>query len=366
MANTKTYRVASGTGLQYGALLTSTREKLHKAGVPQDAIFEAIPTLNAMRNKGGFKDTNGGGEVIRINILMEKNALGKSYNGLEAATMGTFDPFTIAYDRWATYEWPTVISGPDIFKNGGGSKIFDLQAQLEEVTYMSAAEDINRDIWDIANITTSAGTTGNSGKSINSIPLLIVKVPTTSNVCHGITTATSANTWWQNRAADCDSGDAGTITYALYQQKIRNLVNTANRGRSAGKVDLLVFDQVSYELLEAGLDTKVQYMSTDSASPGFKNINFKGCECIWDPYVPDANAGSNGGPDVTLTSGSMYALSSSAMTFHVGKDFEPTPYMKGTYNGQDGMASLTLFYGQLTTHARRNLAVLYDIPTAMT
>ena len=361
MANTKTYRVASGTGLQYGALLTSTREKLHKAGVPQDAIFEAIPTLNAMRNKGGFKDSKGGGEVIRINIMMEQNTLGKSYNGLEAATMGTFDPFTIAYERWATYEWPTVISGPDIFKNGGGSKIFDLQAQLEEVTYMSAAENINRDLWDIANITTSAGTTGNGGKNINSIPLLIVKVPTTSNVCHGITTATSANTWWANRAVDA----ADTNTAATYTQSIRSLVNTCNRGRSAGKVDLLVFDQVSYELLEQALDNKVQYMSTDSASPGFKSINFKGCECIWDCYVPDAENGSNGGPDVTLTKGSMYALSSSAMTFHVGKDFEPTPYMKGTYNGQDGMASLTLFYGQLTTHARRNLGVLYEIPLTL-
>jgi hypothetical protein len=107
-------------------------------------------------------------------------------------------------------------------------------------------------------------------------------------------------------------------------------------------------------------------MSTDSASPGFKSINFKGCETIYDCYVPDMGAGSNGGPDTTLTSGSAFVLNSKAVTLHVGKDFEPTPFMNGTYGGQDGMASLTLFYGQLTASSRRNLGVLYDIPTAMT
>jgi hypothetical protein len=74
----------------------------------------------------------------------------------------------------------------------------------------------------------------------------------------------------------------------------------------------------------------------------------------------------NGGPDVTLTFGSLFVLNSKAMTFHVGKDFEPTPFMDGTYGGQDGMASLTLFYGQLTASSRRNLGLMYDIPLSLT
>jgi len=41
--------------MSYNSLLTSTREKYHKNGVPQDAIFNAIPTLEALRRKKSFK-----------------------------------------------------------------------------------------------------------------------------------------------------------------------------------------------------------------------------------------------------------------------------------------------------------------------
>lgn len=352
--------------MSYNALLTSTREKYHKNGVPQDAIFNAITTLEALRRKKSFRTDADGGEVIRINLIEQANTNGKSYAGYESANTTPQDEFTIAYEEWRQYSWTTPISGIEVFKNGGG-KIFDLLAQKEEVTYLSATQDINRDIWDIANVSTSAGTAGNGGKNINSIPMLAVKAPGTSNKLHNITTATGSNTWWANRAFDCDASDAGTITVQAYLQKIRNAVNTCNRGRSAGKADLLVFDQISYELLESALDTKVQYMSTDSATAGFQSINWKGCECVWDIYVPDINAGSNGGPDTTLTSGSIFILNSKAMKLYVGKghDFAPTPFVDGTYNGQDAKLSMTLLYAQIVTDSRRNLGVIYDVPTAL-
>lgn len=361
----KTYRAASGTGLQYGSQLTASREKLHKNGVPQDAVFNAIPTLEALRSKGGFKDNKAGGEVIRINIINEKNTLGKSISGLEAVTMSTIDPFTIAYAPWAQYSWPVVLSGMDKFKNGGGSKIFDLLAGLEEVTYMSAAEDINRDLWDCANVSVANGTTGNNNKNIISIPMLVPGI--TTNQLHGISTTTSSNTWWQPRTKD----QAHTGTVAAFLQNVNNMVNTCNRARGGGKADLIVCDQVTYEAIENGLDRKILYTDTNNASPGFKSLNWKGCDIIYDCYVPDIQANvtsattGNGGPDTTLTFGSLFVLNSKAMTFHVGKDFEPTPFMDGTYGGQDGMASLTLFYGQLTASSRRNLGVIYDIPLTL-
>lgn len=359
----KTYRAASGTGLEFGSKLTSTREKLHQKGVPQDAIFEAIPTLNLMREKGGFKQKTSGGEVIRINVMTDKNVLGKSITGLESVTMGQTDPFTIAYAEWKEYMWPLVISGMLKFQNQGESKIFDLLSELEQNLYMSAAEQINADLWDIANVSTSAGTTGNGGKNINSIPLVCPKVPGTSNILHGITTATGSNAWWASRAKDCDTG---TQTYVGYVNALDNLVNTCNRGRNAGMADVIAMDQISYELFEAGLRVNTRYVTTDKATPGFKNISFKNCEVIWDVYVPDIDAGSNGGPATTLTSGSAFVLNSKALHLYLGTDFEPTPFMAGTYNGQDGMASLTIFRGQLVASSRRNLGVLYDIPTAMT
>ena len=108
-------------------------------------------------------------------------------------------------------------------------------------------------------------------------------------------------------------------------------------------------------------------MSTDAASPGFNKVDFGGVECIWDVYVPDPETPGNGGPDVTLAKGAIYALNSKCTKFYVGKgkDFAPTPFVDGYYNGQDAKVSLTLLYAQLVCDSLRNNAVLYNVPLAI-
>lgn len=348
--------------LTYGSKLTSTREKLHAKGVPQDAIFEAIPTLNLMRTKGGYKKKTSGGEVIRVNVMTDKNTLGKSITGLEPVTMGQTDPFTIAYAEWKEYIWPLVISGMLKFQNQGEEKIFDLLSELEQNLYMSAAEQINADLWDAANVSTANGTSGNGDKNITSIPMCAVPVPGTSNKLQGITTATGSNTWWQNKIAD----GGGSLTAITFVNKLDRLINLSNRGRTSGKADQIVFDQLSYELFESSMRDRVRYTSGENASAGFEKINHKGCDIMWDVYVPNVKTtAENGGPSVTLTKGTGYVLNSKAISLYCGKDFEPTPFMDGTYNGQDGMASLTVFIGQLVVSSRRNLGVFFDIPTSL-
>lgn len=348
--------------ISYNALLTSTREKLHKAGAVQEAVFEAIPTLSALRSKGSFRMDAKGGEVIRISINHQKNTNGKSFSGYEAANLTPQDEFTIAHEDWKQYSWTTPISGIELFKNSGDmERVFNLLKEKEKVTMYSAQEDLAADIWEAAAIT-SAGVMGNSGKDINSIPLIVQADPTDGKDVHGIDQ--SANSWWQNRAI---SG-AGMTTYALFLRQLSHAVNTANRGRGGKRVDVGIMDQVTYELHEEALNDKVRYMSTKSATAGFETINHKGIDWMWDIYVPDAGdnslLGTNGGPDVTLGNGSIYLLNSNCLKFYVGKDFVPTPFVDGTYNGQDAKVSMTLFYGQLVCDSRRNQAVIYNVPTA--
>ena len=348
--------------ISYNAQLTSTREKWHKNGIPQDAIFEAIPTLEALRSKGSFKTDADGGEVIRVNVIKEQNSNGKSYAGYEPADLSPQDEFTIGYDQWRQYSWTTPISGIEVFKNGGAQKIFDLLKEKEMVTYKSATQDLNKDLWAVTAIAAAGdGSTGNSGKDINSIPLLVQLDPTDGEDVHGIDQ--SAEAYWRNRVV------SGAITtYSDYIGKIRNAVNTANRGRGGGKADLMVMDQVSYELFEEALDDKVRYMATDKATPGFEKIHYKGIDCVWDVYVPDANAETDGGPSTTLTKGSIYVLNSNCLKFYCGKghDFTSTPFVDGTYNGQDAKTSMTMLYAQLMTDSRRNQAVIHNIPTSLT
>lgn len=348
--------------ISYDALLTSTREKLHKSGAVQDAILEAIPTLDALRKNGAYQVKTKGGEVIRISMFNEKNTTGTSYSGYEKGVITPQDEFTIAYDQWRQYQWNTAISGIELFKNGGGAeRIFDLLMEKEKATIGSATEDINQDLWDVAGLGTD-GSTGNGGKNINSIPLLIQADPTDGQDVHGIDQ--SAESWFQNRYKDVDT----ITTYVAYMNAIRNLVNTCNRGRGGGMADLGIFDQVSYELFEQSMDPKIRYTSSEAATPGFNSINYKGMKLLWDVYVPDAGAGTNGGPSTTLGDGALYILNSKTLKFYVGEgfDFSPTPFVKMHFDAQDAQSSLTLLYAQLITDSRRNNGVLINIPTSLT
>ena len=348
----------SSRTVTFNALASSTREKWHKNGVPQDTIFEAIPTLNALRNKGSFKMKSDGGEVIGFNVINDKNSTGTWYAGYEPGDTSPQDEFTRGNVEWRSKSWTTAISGMEVFKNKTPEKVFDLLKEKEAVTYMTATEEMNASVWDIANYSVSANTTGTNNKAIYPIPAWVQKDPTVTCALGNINQL--GESYWRNRTKD---GSAGT-SFDAYKNIIRNAINTANRGRGAGMADLVVFDQISYEMLEAALEDRVRYMQTEKASPGFTTINWKGTECIWDVYVPDANAGTNGGPEVTLINGSIYILNSKCMKFYCGKDFVPTPFVDGTYQGQDAKLSMTLFYGQLMADSRRNLSVVHTVPVA--
>ena len=348
--------------MTFNSLLTSTDAAFHKNGAPQDAIFNAIPLLEALRRKKSFKVVKKGGEVIKINLTTEMNSNGSSYAGYEKKALVPQDPHTLGFDQWRQYYWDTSISGLEEFQNSGKAKIFDLLAEKKMNTYMSAQEDLNADLWDLTGITKATGVTGNGGKNINSVPLLVQSVPGTSNVVHNITSSSTLNTWWLNRTFD---GSAFT-SQKLYVNGIRHAVNTCNRGKGGGSVDMIVFDQNSYELLESALDDKVRYMQTKNASAGFEAINWKGVECIWDIYVPDTEAGANGGPDVTPANGAIYLLNSNCLKLYVGKDFESTPFVDEYVNGQDAKANMMLFYGQLITDNRRKLGVVENCELTLT
>jgi hypothetical protein len=327
-------------------------------GIPQDAIFNAIPTLEALRGKGAFKMKTAGGEVIAFNVIKDENPNGSAYAGYEQANNAPSDEFTRGFDHWRQYSWMTTISGIEEFKNSGKEKIFDLLAEKSAVTYMTATENLNKDLWNITDSVTT-GVTGTSGKQINSIPLLVSKDAATANFnVHGINASTSP--YWRNRV----KAATGMTTDRLFVSGIQNALNTANRGRGGGKVDILVFDQISHELFVQSLREKVRYMSTDSASPGFNKVNYGGVECIWDVYVPDATTPGDGGPDVTLTKGSIYGLNSKCMKLYCGsgKDFTSTPFVDGTYAAQDAKQSMMLFYGQLIADSRRNQIVIHNVP----
>ena len=134
---------------------------------------------------------------------------------------------------------------------------------------------------------------------------------------------------------------------------------------SGGTPDLIIADQVSFEIYETGMDTKTRYAFTDKASVGFESIAFKGARMFWDGYVPDMyTTATPSGPLVTgsaLAEGTMFFINTDTMCLYVGKDHDFKPRGFQTPVDQDAGVSLYLAYLQLVCDNRRKNGVLHSV-----
>ena len=337
------------------ALLTTTSNLYYEKGKVFDNVFESSDTLKAL--KAHAKREEIGGAKIQVNVMYGHNEAVDSYSRYEQVNIAPQDGMTSAFYDWAQYSAPVSIDGLSEFQNSSASKIQSLLGEKIEQASMSFAERINKDLMDVAD-SVATGITGNGGKNIISLPLLMQKDPTTGADVGGIDQ--SAETWWANQTKDSDA--AGT-TGVIFKNTMRNIYNSCTRG-AGGQPDLIITDQVSHERYESSLDELTRYTSTNKGDVGFEHLVFKNARMVWDPYCPDMGAGTDGVPGTPLTHGSMFFINTKFLKLICGKgkDFAPTAFR--TPVDQDARTQLWLFYGQLVTSNRRKNGVLYDIDPA--
>lgn len=354
------------SNVDYNALLTTTADKIHKAGVVQDAITSSNPTFKALMEKGKIKKVDVGGDLIKVALMYGHNGTINSYSDYDQIDITPQDGVTSAFVPWSQYAGAVSISGIQKFKNMGAEKIADLLKTKMTQTTAGWSERLNKDLWECsaANFTASHPYTGNSGKNIISVPLWIQNYGAAAADDYDIGLIDqSAETWWKNmyHTPPADS-------FVGLKMGMRNLYNDCSQG-PFGAPDLIVADQVSYEIYEAGLDALVRYTSTNTASAGFENVTFKGATMYWDGYVPDAyTTATPNGPltgEGDLAEGSMYFINTKTMTLYVGKDHDWKPRGFQTPVDQDSSVSLYLAYCQLVCDNRRKNGVLHSIAPAI-
>ena len=346
-----------GTYTAIDALLTTTLQHYDEKGKIQDAVFLANPTFRKLFQGGKVKTVNGGAQVV-VNLMYGSNTTVGSRGKYEEVDISPQDGMTQSFVDWALYQQAISIDDHEIDQNMGEGKLKDLMdAKYEQMT-MTWGERLSADLFDVANVTTTTGKSGNGGKNIQSIPLIVWKAPGTSNVCQGITSSTPY-TWWQNQYKD---GDAA-ITDDLWKSTMANMYNTCfKQGSIGGEPDLIVMNQIGYELYESTLEPYKQYTNSNTASAGFKNLTYKNAEIVWDPYMCDMEAGTNyTSSDANCT---MFFLNTKFLAVNVmkGKNFKSTPFVRPT--NQAARTALNLWTGQLVCSNRRKQGVIFDLPLA--
>ncbi len=345
------------------ALLSLTADAYYKSGLVHDGVFKSNPTFAALKAKGTKQQ---GGVQIQVNLRYGKNTTVDSiskYGLIDTAPQDGIEP---AYYSWATYAGSISIDKLSEQQNTGKPQIQKLVREQVEGLISTYSERMNEDLWDIE-YTIAGPVTGNGGKNLISIPLLINGYPTNAADVGGIDQ--SAKTYWQNKAAN--SATESTATYFKLSQEMRNMYNNCMKGYG-GSPDMIISNQGAYEAYETGMDTKVRYTADDTATAGFESIKFKGARMFWDEHVPDAEGdGTNGynwdnASYSDVTGGSMYFINTKFLDLvtMVGMDFAPEGFQK--MPNQLARTCLYGFAGQLVSSNRRKLGVLWGINSALT
>ena len=363
MATIGTSGVPSQNTINYDALLSTTLDAYRPVMV--DNIFKTSAYLAALKDKGAIFHQNGG-ERIRCPLMYGDNSTVDSHEGYDVIDTTPQDGITTAFFEWREIAGTISISRREERQNSGEAAILGLLESKVKQAEMTMQEKLNTDLilGKVSGTTFVPATSINDRNSVNPLGWFLRKDNTTDPTAGGNVgnIAGASESWWRHKTAafngDADTGVSFSLnatTWKGLQIALKRLHNYASRG-AGGAPDLALFDQVSYETYESGLDDKVRYSNTRLADQGFDTIRLKNADCVWDEVVPDVDSGT-----VAITTGSVFMLNTQFYKLCVDTetDFVTTPFVEP--ENQTAKVAKVLWMGNTTVDNLRKQAVGYGI-----
>ena len=299
-------------------LLATTIENRRK-GI-QDAIFDEIPTLRLLKQKGAIVD---GGAAIVLPLLYEANSTAQFYNGYDPLDITPQDGHTTAQYKWKEAAVSISVSNrEENIQNVGPSAVESLvDAKIKQAT-MSLKDLLNTSLFAASPASDELGS-------------LVTSIDATSSI-----------------------GEINSTTYSWWQSDVNSSGSFASQGRSdmltlynalvveGGKPDILVTTPTVHAFYEGSLIPQQRYESNSTGNASFKELMFKNAQVIFDN---------------NCTSGVMYFLDSRHLNLMVssGNNMKMTEWVKPA--NQTARVAQLLTACELTTNNRRRLGKLTGI-----
>ena len=330
-------------------------------------LTDNIGAINAFFHeiiKGELYESQDGGSYIQEPLMYAlQNA--DSYDGYDELSTIPVDGLTDAIYQWRQCAAAIVYSMKEIKQNK--QKIVDLvksrimQAELGLQEYFSQSL-----LWGSVNtggsLTTPMTSLVNGSLSIDPLPQHIMYA-NTSNVSVGNINQ-STSTWWQNKSFNAST--LGATGYDNFMLAIDHCFNNTSLG-TGGKVNLVLLDEISYELVVHAIWQKYRQVKTNENYP-FENTVYKNATITMDDKVPDVYTGVSS----TATYGSAFLINSRffKLRYEEDSDFEMLKDENGKtfqkpVNG-DSRVGHVAWMGNLTSNNRRKQGVLGQIPRTLT
>lgn len=257
---------------------------LHLKSEAIDNIFDATPFWFWMRENGRFKEVTGGRK------LLEAVEYAKNDDVQFIGRGGTVPLNDREFLTEAVYDWhyivaPIVRFGQDDQKNRGKTRIMNYAMQKLGNAQTSMVDTLENVLFD----GDDGSGNGAVGGAFDGLQLLVNDAGT--GTVGGINAATY--TWWQNQFADATA----VSSFAEILPTMRNVWNDCMNNRMKDRPDILVTDQVSFELYEGiavgndgsagtGGSSLLRISNTKLLDLGFDSLAFKGAPLIWSPDCP--------------------------------------------------------------------------------
>lgn len=322
-----------------------------------DNIGASNEFLRRLMKSEAYESADGGTYIAEP--LMYQLAPMDSYDGYDELSTVPTDGITEAIFEWRQLATPIAYNMKEVIQNQ--HKILDLVKNRILQGEMGIQEGFALQLMQGSGAGALAtpkvsGVNGSTG--IEPIAKIIAMTPT--NVVGNIDSNTQS--WWKNKTKS-----SVATTYDAFLLEMVNLRNSTSLG-SGGGPDLILMDQISYELFQFAWYQRYRSNMASDPSVPFENVKWGNITVVMDDKVPDVEGGLVSASNM----GTAYFINTKffRLRYHPSRNFEMLKDENGKtfakpINGDSRVGHIS-WMGNLTCNNRRKQGVLYGIARTLT
>lgn len=295
-----------------------------------DTLADNVTANNAflayLKKRGRYRVWKGGRSIFRP-LIQGTNSSAQWYTGYDAFTPPTssdvIDGAEYTVKQLGGF---MAISGLEKAQNRGAERAIPfVTARLKQLTAQLS---------NMFGAALYADGTGNGGKELGGLKLLIADDPTAAGTVGGISQAT--NTFWRNYYSAAAATTSSTIVGRM---------NLAWMGtvRGTDAPNLILADDDMFNYYWGYLQSIQRITSADNGEAGFMTLKYQGCDVMFDVNCPDKH---------------MYFVDMTAIELNMHNDRFFDPLEMRTISNADYEVTPVVAMGNLTVDRRAGCAVI--------
>lgn len=303
--------------VNYGEIVATTLER--RRGELADNVLNHNALLRRLNERGNV-DPVPGGRSIWEELEFAENQTAMWYSGYEVLNVSPSYTFDTADFQWKQAAVNVTMSGLEERSNMGREAVINL---LD-----SRISNAEKTMANLISVATYSDGTGNGGKEIGGLKLLIADSPTTGTV-GGIDRATYA--FWRNQV----EAIGAAVTKDNIGGAMRNLWLKTYRGTD--RPDLIVKDILHYNAYWESLTEIQRIGNAQTGQSGYETLQFYGpggrADVVYDDVCPTKRS---------------YFVNSEFLKYRPHSDANVVPLRRRDSVNQDAMVMPVIFMGNMT------------------